>query len=104
VGSRTQLRMYQIAPGRLGDFVREWRSAVVPLRARFGFRVERAWTVESADTFVWIVTYDGEGSFEDANAAYYESPERKAVQPDPARHIAEAKTWMLESVVEPPRT
>ena len=94
--ARAQLRMYGIAPARMAEFVREWRSAVVPLRQQFGFHVVSAWVVEGEDTFVWIVRYDGSGRFEEADAAYYASPERKLLQPNPARHIVEQKTWMVE--------
>jgi hypothetical protein len=94
--ARSQLRMYQIAPGKMTEFVREWRSGVVPLRQQFGFHVESAWVVEGEDTFVWIVRHDGDESFADADATYYGSPERKALQPNPARHIVEQQTWMVE--------
>jgi NIPSNAP protein len=96
MSARSQLRMYQIAPGKMAEFVREWRSGVVPLRKQFGFHLEGAWVVEGADTFVWIVRYDGDGGFADADATYYGSPERKALQPSPARHIVEQQTWMIE--------
>ena len=96
MSSPSQLRMYQIAPGKVAEFAREWRSGVVPLREQFGFRVVSAWIVEGQDTFVWIVRYDGDGSFEEADATYYNSPERKALQPNPARHIVEQQTWMVE--------
>jgi hypothetical protein len=94
----TQLRIYRIEPGRLDDFAREWAGQVRPLRERLGFRVDGAWTVPEEDTFVWIVSHRGPGSFDEANQAYYDSPERKAFDPDPARLIAEVSTLMLEPV------
>jgi hypothetical protein len=93
---RSQLRMYQIAAGKMDEFVGEWRSGVVPLREQFGFRVQGAWVVDGEDTFVWVLRYDGEGSFADADGSYYTSPERKALQPNPARHIVKQQTWMLD--------
>jgi hypothetical protein len=90
--------MYEIAPGRLAEFVREWRAAVVPLRERYGFRVDGAWAVEGEDRFVWILTFVGEGTFEENDAAYYASPERKALEPDPARHIVRPDAWMIRPV------
>jgi hypothetical protein len=96
MAARSQLRMYQIAPGEMDEFVREWRSSVVPLRRTFGFRLDNAWRIPGEDTFVWVITYEGDGQFADADAAYYASPERKAVQPNPARHIASQRTWMIE--------
>jgi len=48
---------------------------------------------EEASTFMWLLGYGGPGGVEAADAAYYDSPERAALDPDPARHIAEA--WQL---------
>ena len=41
--SERQLRVYKIADGHLDDFATEWRAQVLPLRERFGFRIQ-AWT------------------------------------------------------------
>jgi hypothetical protein len=96
---RTQLRMYEIRTGELDEFVREWRAGVVPLREKFGFRVDGAWVVEGEDRFVWLLTYIGDGTFEESDAVYYASPERHALQPDPARHIARPQTWMISALM-----
>jgi hypothetical protein len=93
----SQLRIYRIANGHLADFVAEWRAGVLPLRERFGFRIE-AWTDLAESTFVWTVRYAGSGSLEDADRAYYASPERAALQPDPARWIVDSITLSLEPV------
>ena len=95
---RSQLRIYEIRPGELDEFIREWRAGVVPLREQFGFRVDAAWVVEGEDRVVWILSYQGEGTFEDSDAAYYVSPERKALQPDPARRIAAQTAWMIRPI------
>ena len=95
--SNQQLRMYRIETGRLGDFVAAWQAGVEPLRRRFGFR-SQAWTVPGEDLFVWLVTYDGPGSLEEADAAYYASPARAAVDPDPARWIVSNETHALDAV------
>jgi hypothetical protein len=81
---RYQLRIYGVPPGRAEDFAREWREQVVPLRRARGFEVVGGWIEEGGDRFVWIV---GHEDFEAADRAYYESPERRAFDPDPARHL-----------------
>jgi hypothetical protein len=93
----SQLRVYRIAEGHLDDFVAEWRHAVLPLRDRFGFSGQ-AWTVRDEDMFVWLIRFDGEGTFADADRAYYASSERAALDPDPARWIVENTTLDLEPV------
>ena len=76
--SERQLPVYKIADGHVDDFASEWRAAVLPLRRQFGFTVE-AWT----------------DSLKVADLAYYASPERVAMDPDPARWIEDSMTLAL---------
>jgi hypothetical protein len=92
---RYQLREYTIEGGRLDDFVREWRELVLPLRVTMHFNVLGPWVERGASRFVWIVGYDGDLAA--ANRAYYESDERQAMQPDPARLVVDARTVWLET-------
>ncbi len=94
----SQLRMYKAKEGELDAFIEEWRSQIVPLRRKFGFRVEGAWCIRSTSEFIWIISYDGPEGFEARDAAYYDSPERKAVSPGPARHLAHTDTRLMEPV------
>lgn len=96
MASRVQLRRYTVKPSEMQDWLREWREKVKPLRARFGFQVVGAWTA-APDQFVWIIRYDGPLSFEEADRAYYSSSERKALSPDPARHLAGTDTLIMDS-------
>jgi len=94
----SQIREYTVKPGEMADWVAEWRSRVVPLRRKFGFQIVGAWTVDGTDQFVWIITYDCPKSWQQADADYYQSPERKALDPDPARHLAHTQTRLMTSV------
>jgi hypothetical protein len=93
-----QLRRYRVAAGQMEGWVGEWRDRVRPLREGHGFEVLGAWAVEESDEFVWVIAYDGEGTFEEADAAYYASPERAALEPDPARHLVETRTDFVREV------
>jgi hypothetical protein len=93
-----ELRVYTVRPGAMEAWVREWREHVYPLRLKLGFAVPAAWVVENDDRFVWLLEYDGD-DYESVNAAYYESPERRALDPDPARHLAATEHWPLRPVV-----
>jgi NIPSNAP protein len=95
----TQVRIYRIKPGKLDAFVDEWRERVVPLRRQFGFEVLAAWASEEADTFVWILRHDGD--YAAADREYYLSPERGALDPDPARLIEEPRAFTARSVPLP---
>jgi NIPSNAP len=94
-----QLREYTIKPGEIEQWIDEWRTKIVPLRRRFGFEVVGAWTVAGTDRFIWVIRYDGPRPWEEADTEYYESAERKALSPDPARHMALAETRMMVSVL-----
>ena len=87
-----QLRVYRIKAAGMEDWMREWRDDVRPLREHFGFSVLGAWVAVDQDTFIWILAHE---DFEAADAAYYGSPERRALDPDPARHILDASTWLM---------
>ena len=90
-----QLREYRIEDGRLDDFVREWRELVLPLRVSLGFGVVGPWVEREASRFVWLVGYDGD--IRAANEAYYASPERAAMDPDPARLVVESRHVWLQA-------
>jgi hypothetical protein len=93
----TEVRIYRITPGELDAFVDEWRAHVVPLRRRFGFEVTSAWASLEDDTFVWVLAYDGD-DWESAERAYYDSRERRLIDPDPARHVAEPSGFRARPV------
>jgi hypothetical protein len=88
-----QLRMYRVKPGEMEEWLAEFEAGVLPLRRRHGFSILGPWVVRDEDRFVWIV---GHEDFERADKAYYDSPERAALDPPPTRHLAEIATWMLE--------
>ena len=83
------------------EWLREWREQIVPLRKKFGFRIAGAWRI-GEERFVWIPAIDGSlDEFERAERNYYESPERKALDPTPTRHLTHIDLWMMTSVFEP---
>lgn len=95
----TQLRDYRIRAGELDRFVEEWRTGVAPLRRARGFEIPSAWTIPEEDRFVWLLVHPGGwDAFAEADAAYYASPERTALDPDPARLIDEQHNARLTEV------
>ena len=94
-----QLRRYEVAAGQMEGWLEEWATEVRPLREAHGFEVLGAWAVEESNEFVWVIAYDGEGTFEEADAAYYGSPERAALEPDPARLLVEVRKDLVREVV-----
>jgi hypothetical protein len=96
-----QLREYDMNPGELDAFVREWRAKIVPLRTMFGFSVVGAWLSRDENKFIWILGRDGPpGSFKKADEEYAQSPGRRAIDPNPARHIAHIRETIMSSAME----
>ena len=89
-----QIRRYKIARGTMDEFVELFDTQLVPLRERFGFRLESSWRLDETNEFMWIVSHDGAEGFEAVDAAYYSSPDRDAVRPDPLDFIEEVNTSM----------
>ncbi len=91
------LRIYRIEDGRLDEWLEEWSRHVVPLRRRLGFEIRGAWVARDESAFVWLLAYAGD-DLAAANEAYYASPEREALSPDPARLIKDARELVLDAV------
>ena len=90
-----QLRVFRITRGQARRFADEWRATVLPLREAFGFRITASFVADADDLFIWLLEHQGD--FEAADAAYYESDERAALEPDPGRLIEEV---LVASFVE----
>ena len=97
----TQLRIYTINRGEMDEFVKGWRELIVPIRLKHGYVVEGAWVMEGENRFVWMVSYEGDESWEAKEKAYYDDPERLAVTPGPAVHIALMELRFIKSVYSP---
>lgn len=93
-----QLRDYAVKEGAMGEWLVEWARVVYPLRKQFGFEVVGAWVNQEENRFVWII---GHSDFEARDRAYYESPERSRLDPDPARHLAGTTTLLMDAVPVP---
>ena len=95
----THLRLYTINRDRLGQFAEEWKACVLPLRRAHGFAIDRAWTIEASNQFAWVISYDGPESWEARERAYYDSSERREMNPNPARLIARIEEYVVEDIL-----
>jgi hypothetical protein len=95
---RAQLRSYVVRDGQMDAFMAAWKGGVIPLRRQFGFTIDGAWLDREANRFVWVVGYDGPGTFDEAAAAYYASPERATMDPDPGSFLVSMDTVMLDTL------
>jgi hypothetical protein len=98
VSTEYRLRIYEVKQGELAAWIDEWSRLIRPLRKRFGFDVLGAWWSEESSAFVWLLGYEGADGYEAADSAYYASPDRAAIDPDPARHLASARELRVTPV------
>ena len=94
-----QLRLYQLDPDRIDEFITLWREQIVPARRAAGFRVRGAWVSRDEAGFAWVISYRGKGTFEEAEKRYYESEARAAVDPPPTEFLQGVETVMVEALV-----
>ena len=95
----SQLRIYTINDRKLDEWTKEWSEKVLPLRIKAGFQIEGAWIIKKESKFVWILTYQGPEDWNSLQRAYYESDDRKLINPNPARHISEIQEHFISSVI-----
>jgi hypothetical protein len=95
----TQLRIYTVQPGRLDAWVAVWRTLVVPLRRRFGFEISGSWVDVERQQHIWIVSHPGPQSFEEANADYWRSSERAAMDLDPHDYLLSEEIRTVDPVL-----
>lgn len=96
---REQVRIYTINKGGLNQFVSDWNEKIRPLREKLGFKIVGAWTLEATNQFVWVQRYEGSGSWEEQDQAYFASEERRAMDPDPALLIARMEQYFADAVI-----
>jgi hypothetical protein len=94
----TQLRIYTINRGQLPAFAAAWRTHIRPLREKVGCQVPFGLMVTATNQFVWCLRYDGPDTWEAMEAAYYSSPERRSLDPDPAQWIARVEAYFVDDV------
>ena len=94
-----QLRLYTINSGCLQLFAKEWKEKVLPLRIEHGFRIVGAWTIEETNQFAWLISFEGQEGWEEKEKAYYNSVNRKEMEPNPARLIARSEEYFVDTIL-----
>ena len=92
----TQVRLFTVRPGRMDAWLAGWRRKIVPLRRRFGFEVEGGWIDRGSNRFLWILSLSPEIDWARRDAEYYDSPERREMDPDPAECLEAAEMWFVD--------
>jgi F420-0:gamma-glutamyl ligase len=91
--TKYQLRMYDVKPDAMAEFLEVFPNVVAARRAN-GMDVVSAWVDAENNRFVWIVS--GPDDFDAAAGAYMESPQRRSMKPEPGDFIERMDTAMVE--------
>jgi len=92
-----QLRQYIVKDGKWDEFIAIF-SEVTDARTAAGFEVVGVWTVSEENRFIWIVSTDHPDGIEGASEVYYQSEERRAISPEPAKLLAEITTLTMTAL------
>lgn len=95
----TQIRLYTINRGCLLQFAEEWREKILPLRRAQGFTIHSASISRETSQFIWMISCDDLDDWEAKEKAYYASAARARLTPDPARLIARAEEYFVETLI-----
>jgi NIPSNAP len=99
VPKTVQVRTYTVRPERLDEWVLRWRTQVVPLRLSLGFGMHGSWVDRERSQHIWVISYDGPQTFDEANAAYWASPRRAELGLDPSEYLVEEQIRTVEQVL-----
>lgn len=91
-----QIRIYTVRSGLLDEWVDKWQRLVVPLRRELGFEIHGSWKDREHNQHIWVISYAGAGSFEEANAAYWASDRRKSLGLNPQDYLVAEETREVE--------
>jgi hypothetical protein len=95
----SQLRIYDIKPGLMDEWLAFFHDRVVPMHRKHGMPAYAAWVDRERSQFVWVRTFIGDGTVAEQERRYYESPEREAVIGDePKRFIESMQVRVVEQV------
>jgi hypothetical protein len=96
-----EVRTYTINEGMLDSYLRLYNQQIVPNHRKYGINVLGAWVDRSKNQVTWIRTFS---TLEERKAkldAYEVSPERDAVFPVAAYHMAKAEVKVLQNAFAP---
>jgi hypothetical protein len=94
----TQLRRYEIAEGRMDDFL-AFFPKMGPVRTQYGFTVDFGYVDRENNQFVWSTSHPGDiAAFKAAEEIYSASPERAEALKSGAGTVEKMHVAMVDSI------
>jgi hypothetical protein len=92
----TQLRRYEIADGRMDDFLAGFPK-LLPIRKAYGLSFDGGYIDRENNQFVWLTSTAGDvEAFKAIESVYVNSPERAAAAAIPKGVVEVAHVCMVE--------
>jgi hypothetical protein len=92
----SQLRIYTINRGMMDSWVKLFHEQLKPNHEKYGIPIEATWVNAERTEFIWIRSFESLEEIPQKEAAYYSSPERKALGDLPQTHIAKIEVRIIE--------
>ena len=94
-----QHRTYNIKADLMDEWLTLFRDKVAPLHEKFGIMVRTAWVDREKSQFIWVREFTGEGTLEEQQERYVQSPERaETIGDEPKRFIEAMEVRLVEPV------
>jgi hypothetical protein len=93
-----QLRIYTINRGMMDSWIKLFNEHIRPLHDKLGIPVENSWVNADRTEFIWVRRFNSSEEIPAKEAAYFASPERKALADLPTSHIAKMEVRVIEAV------
>lgn len=94
----SQLRIYTINPGMMNSWLKLFNEQIRPIHLKLGIPVEAAWVNVEENEFIWIRSFENSDAISEKEAAYFASPERKALGGQPGEHICKMEIRVVEKI------
>jgi hypothetical protein len=92
----SQLRIYTIHRGMLDAWITLFHAQLKPNHEKYGIPIEATWVNADRTEFIWIRSFASKEDIPKKEAAYYSSPERKALGDLPQTHLANMEVRLIE--------
>ncbi len=96
-----EIRTYTINRGLMDSYLALYNKQIVPNHRKYGINVLGAWVNRKQNEVTWIRTFESHEDRKRKLDVYEVSPERDAVFPIAAYHMAKAEVRVLESAFNP---
>ena len=96
-----QLRIYTVNKGMMDAWLKLFNEQLAPIHAKYGLNIAGAWVNRPQNEFIWIRTFENEEDMKAKEAAYFASPERRALGDLPPSHHAKIEVRVVEDVFQP---